>query len=398
VGKTATVTGTSWTAASLTTADIATLGMGSIAVSVRQTVGGVVSNPTVGNITIDTSFAPSTSVVISTIAGDDILDGTESLPAISGTATSGATVSVTLTNQVSGASVSLTPVTATNGNWTTAVLTSSQRTALGGDNQSLVVKATQVNTDGTTSIASRTITIDTLGPSAPGASALVADASTLVASDSGLADSITTVTTPTFSGKANLGATVNLYQGTTLIGTGTADATTGIWTIKSSTLTDNTYAITAKQEDAAGNESAASTALALTVDTAVAAPNMGAVATTARYILVKQTGASTNKMYLNEIEVYSGGVNIARTGTVTASSYAVQSGYPASGVKNGTLLRDSSNGYASSADTTDNWLQIDLGASYVIDAVKLYALSEASADILFSRHLDVFASTSSLKV
>src|SRR5207302_810967 len=49
--------------------------------------------------------------------------------------------------------------------------------------------------------------------------------------------------------------------------TGTADASTGAFSITTSTLLDGTHNITAKATDAAGNTSTASTAYAVTVDT-----------------------------------------------------------------------------------------------------------------------------------
>lgn len=83
-------------------------------------------------------------------------------------------------------------------------------------------------------------------------------------------DHVTSVTTPTFSGTAEAGSTVTLYEGSTVLGT--AVATGGVWSITSSTLATGTHALTVKTTDAAGNVSAASSALTLTVDTAAAAP------------------------------------------------------------------------------------------------------------------------------
>ena len=57
-----------------------------------------------------------------------------------------------------------------------------------------------------------------------------------------------------------------LRGGTTLIGTGTADAG-GNWTITSSAWRHGTYSITAKVTDVAGNVSSASAALSITIDT-----------------------------------------------------------------------------------------------------------------------------------
>ncbi|MER2517959.1 MAG: Ig-like domain-containing protein, partial [Candidatus Accumulibacter phosphatis] len=114
------------------------------------------------------------------------------------------------------------------------------------------------------------VTVDTAAaaPSAPDLEA---------PSDSGSSnsDDLTNVTTPTVSGSgAEAGATVTLYDtdGTTALGTAVASAL-GEWSITSTALAAGSHTLTAKQVDLAGNESAASAALVVTVDTAVAAPS-----------------------------------------------------------------------------------------------------------------------------
>ncbi|EDV0262168.1 BapA prefix-like domain-containing protein [Salmonella enterica subsp. salamae] len=72
--------------------------------------------------------------------------------------------------------------------------------------------------------------------------------------------------TPTFSGTAEAGATITLYENDTVIGTTTAQPD-GAWSISTSTLASGTHVITAVATDAAGNSSPNSTAFTLTVDT-----------------------------------------------------------------------------------------------------------------------------------
>lgn len=113
------------------------------------------------------------------------------------------------------------------------------------------------------SAAGAAVYFDTLPPSAPSAPDLA------LASDSGTSssDDVTTDNTPTFTGTAEAGSNVTLYDtdGTTVLGT--TVATGGAWSITSSTLGNGTHTITAKATDAAGNASAASAALNVTVDT-----------------------------------------------------------------------------------------------------------------------------------
>jgi hypothetical protein len=101
-------------------------------------------------------------------------------------------------------------------------------------------------------------------------------------------DNITNVNRPTFTGTAEAGVTVNLYDGATAVGTGVASAA-GVWTVATtSNLAGGTHSITAKTADAAGNVSAASAALSVTIDTtAPAAPTNLDLAT------ASDTGTST---------------------------------------------------------------------------------------------------------
>jgi hypothetical protein len=106
------------------------------------------------------------------------------------------------------------------------------------------------------------IAIDGQAPSAPGTPDLAA------LSDSGYSstDDITNDTTPTVSGSgADPSALMHLKSGSTVIGTGYADSS-GNWTLTASTAVSGAVSLTAVQFDSFGNASAASTALAVTVD------------------------------------------------------------------------------------------------------------------------------------
>ena len=116
--------------------------------------------------------------------------------------------------------------------------------------------------------AGSTYTLDHTAPVAPS----TPDMS--VGSDSGISssDNITSNSAPTFTGTAEAGSSVTLYDtdGTTVLGTATA--TGGNWSITSSVLSDGAHTLTAKATDAVGNISAASVGLALTIDTSFIAP------------------------------------------------------------------------------------------------------------------------------
>ena len=82
-------------------------------------------------------------------------------------------------------------------------------------------------------------------------------------------DGITNITLPAFTGTAPLSNTVTVYlNGTTVIGTVKANATTGKWTVTETTaLADGTYSITATATTPAGVVSAPSVPMTLVIDT-----------------------------------------------------------------------------------------------------------------------------------
>src|SRR5207253_3180461 len=140
---------------------------------------------------------------------------------------------------------------------------------LSSGSHTLTTKQTDIAGNTSTASTGLVVTIDTTAaaPSAPDMTA---------ASDTGSSstDNITNNTTPVFSGSgAEAGATVTLFDtnGTTVLGTATADAL-GNSPTTSSTLSSGSHTLTAKQTDIAGNTSAASAGLAVTIDTAAAAP------------------------------------------------------------------------------------------------------------------------------
>ena len=127
--------------------------------------------------------------------------------------------------------------------------------------------ATATDTAGNVSAASsaRNVTIDTAAPAAP--------AITSWSNDTDVAgDGVTSDNTLAFTGTAAANSTVRVYDGATLLGTVTANGS-GAWSFTTATLADGSHSFTATATDTAGNVSAASSALSVTVDAgAPAAP------------------------------------------------------------------------------------------------------------------------------
>jgi hypothetical protein len=114
-----------------------------------------------------------------------------------------------------------------------------------------------------------TVRIDTTAPAAPSTPDLIA------ASDSGSSntDNVTNVTAVTLTGTAEAGSMVTIFDTNENQILGIVVATGGTYSIKTSELGIGGHTLTARARDAAGNGSAASGGLSLTIDiSAPAAP------------------------------------------------------------------------------------------------------------------------------
>ena len=242
----------------------ATATNGAWTITVMLTGGGNTITATATDVAGNTSDA-SGEVIIT-------LDtGKPEKPAITTTAQSVNTASFTLTgtaevgstvNLFRGAGTdSLGSATATNGAWTITVMLT------GGGN---TITATATDVAGNTSDASGEviITLDTGKPEKPAITTT--------------AQSVNTASF-TLTGTAEVGSTVNLFRGagTDSLGSATATATNGAWTI-TVTLTDGANTLTATATDRAGNVSIPSASVIITLDTGK--PEKPAITTTAQSV------------------------------------------------------------------------------------------------------------------
>lgn len=115
------------------------------------------------------------------------------------------------------------------------------------------------------------LAIDTVAPDTPALPELDHDSNS--ASDD---DLLTSDRTPTLEGMAQAGTRIEIYEGSTLLGSGYADDE-GKWEASVDlALADGLHSLTVKHVDTAGNSSAASNPLALTIDSVATA--LGALA------------------------------------------------------------------------------------------------------------------------
>ena len=198
------------------------------------------------------TIGPTVTESLTTDTGSSASDKITSNDALTG---SGAANTVVTLKE--GTTVLGTTTADGSGNW------SFTPTGLSDGSHTIVASQTDAFNNIGTAALSFTLDTTVAAPSAP-------DLTAATDSGSSSTDNITSVTTPTFTGSgAEVGATVTLFDtnGTTVLGTAIADGS-GNWSITSSTLTGGSHTLTAKQTDIAGNTSAASAGLSVTIDTA----------------------------------------------------------------------------------------------------------------------------------
>ncbi|OEK02996.1 hypothetical protein BFP97_16345 [Roseivirga sp. 4D4] len=259
-GADVTGTGTITTATDqITLADLSGLNDGTLTLSVTLTdPSGNVGVAATDGASKDAA-APSAPVV-SSITDDTGNNGadqitSDNMPDVNGIAEANSTVEVF----VDGVSVGTTNADA-DGNWTMVYNGDSPR-----EDGSFDVTAKATDAAGNTSTISPvlSVTVDATAPAMPEV--------TIATTDSGLngADGITNDNTLNFGGVAESGSVLEIFIDGVSIGTTNASID-GDWSFDhtATTLADAAYSITAKATDAAGNISAESNALNVTVDTA----------------------------------------------------------------------------------------------------------------------------------
>lgn len=259
--------------------------------------------PVEGGSTSTGSNAPAVPVPViasfstdSGVAGDRVTN--DNSLELKGTAAAGSTVKI-----YDGSAQIGTTTANSTGAWTytTAALSDAKHT----------LTATATNSSGKTSAASSAlaVTVDTKAPAAP-----------TVASNT-----VNSAKQVVLSGNAEANSTIKVYDGTTQVGTATTNSS-GVWTVTTSALSTGSHAITAKATDAAGNTSAASSAVNPVIgsssSSSVAAPVIASFSTDTG--VVGDGITSDNTLQLkgtaaanSTVKVYDGTTQI---GTTTAGS------------------------------------------------------------------------------
>lgn len=223
---------------------------------------GNTSDPSANfSLTIDTT--PPALPVLTSVTDDvgnaatPVANGgltNDARPTLSGTAEAGATVTIFDNG------VAIGTVVATGGAWSFT-----PSTPLTDGTHALTFSATDAVGNASAQTGGYTINVDATAPVAPAITSIVDDVGTVTGPVIGA--NPTNDTRPTISGTAEANTTVRIYDGTTLVGTVTADAN-GNWTLPqtSAPLAEGAHNLTVTATDAAGNTSAPSPILTLNVD------------------------------------------------------------------------------------------------------------------------------------
>ena len=255
------------------------------------TSGGTSVASTALAVTIDTQAPTAPTLVASTSAAT--LASTH-VEVLTGAAEANSTITV-----FDGANKLGTAVANSSGAWTysTAALSTGSHS----------FTATATDAAGNTGTASSPVAVTI-------AAAPAAPAITSFTTDSGVVgDHITNDSTLTLTGSAVAGSTVNVLDGSTVLGTVTANSS-GAWTLTTTALSDGGHSLTATATTSGGT-SVASTALAVTIDTqAPTAPmETGDTIVNGNQVLLSGTAEASST-----VQVYDG-TTLVGTGTTDSS-------------------------------------------------------------------------------
>jgi hypothetical protein len=248
---------------------------------------------------------------------------------------------------------------------TTSGAASDTTIAMDYSHLSITTGSTPAATPPTTTTATTTTTTASTAPTttapvatAPVATAPVATAPATVAlAPTGLADAAIVggyvnkaadTASQALTGNAQAGATVTVYDGATKLGS-TVAASTGHWSYTLGHLADGAHSLTATATNAAGQVSAKSAALALTVDTVAPSPAVQDIVYNATTKLTAITGSSAAGSHVTVTD------NNTVIGTATANAsgaWTLNAKLSATGVQSITLNATDAAGNAGASGGT----------------------------------------------
>ena len=211
--------------------------------------GATIQNANNANAILTFTNASTTGILIDAVAPNAPIFTTTSGTTKNATPTLTGTAEANSTLNILQGTTSLGTVTVdTSGNWSFT-----PTTALADATYAFTATATDAAGNKSTPSSAVNLIVDATAPTVP----------TFTTTGGTTNDS-----TPTLTGTAEANSIISIFQGTTVLGTATVDAS-GNWSFTPSTpLADGSYAFTATVTDAAGNKSSVSSVVNFTVNTA----------------------------------------------------------------------------------------------------------------------------------
>ena len=198
-------------------------------------------------------------------------------------------------------------------------------------------------------------TLDSTAPAAPVIQSFADDSAPT-------GDGKTTDTTPTLTITAEAGSTVQVYEGATLLGTATETASAGRFEFTTASLNVASHSFTAQSTDAAGNQSAASSAFSIQIESQVLdAPTVA---------LTSDSGLSNSDHITNVGTLVIGAAQGATVEYSTDNGSTWSSSFTAREFRNDILVRQSLPGGQPSAATSFSFTLDTQAASIFTEVVR----------------------------
>ena len=258
IGSTTTNTSGNWQITTNTLTD----GVQNLTATVSDVAGNTSAVSTPLTINIDTHAPSGASNLQLTNNSDSGISNNDKItnittPTITGIAEAGTRVQLYSDGQLAGS-------TTANPDKTWLITT----TSLTEGNHTLTAIVTDIAGNVSTASDPLNIVIDTTAPLTPSGLKLTANTDTGVSNS----DNITNNPTPTITGVGEAGSLIKLFKDNSLVGTTTVSSD-GTWLIPiAQQLTDGLYQFKALAKDTAGNTSAPSELLTITIDTTIVNP------------------------------------------------------------------------------------------------------------------------------
>jgi serralysin len=254
-----------------------------------------------------TLAAPTFVLAAASDSGPSSSDGytNATLPTFTGTYVAGDTVTL-----FDGATVIGTAVASATGQWSITATTK-----LADGVHQITAQASDAFGDVSPMSAAFAMTVDT-----------VAATPTNLALAAGLESgghNITGVPMPTFTGKGEVNGLITIYDGTTVLGTGSV-AANGTWSVIDTVpLAKGVHSITAVEQDQAGNIGTASAGLSITIDTR---PSVGGMAALPPDAILGAGATASLTVSMGQVVTVSGGKPTLTLNNGGIASYASGSG------------------------------------------------------------------------